>query len=424
MDESRRKILIVDDNPLDIRVLGEVLRDDYDVVVATDGPRALEIAAAEDGAPDLILLDIVMQGMDGYAVLRRLKDDPRMREIPVMFISAMGEEDHELRGLELGAVDYIRKPFCAPVVRARINTQLELKAMLWRERRQREQLDAVIRCAMDAIIHINAQGTVQLFNPAAEKIFGFSSAEIIGRNISLLMPEAECAQHQQYLARYVETGVPHSEGGEREVTAIRKDGSSFPAAISISAMHFGEEVHFIGVVRDISERRRTEEQIRKLAYFDALTGLPNRVLFMDRMEQALARAHRDETGFSLLFLDLDGFKAVNDNLGHKAGDQVLRLVAERLRGCVREVDTTARMGGDEFTIILPGVTRRGQASAVVEKICAAIEEPMMVGDGEARCSCQIGASIGVALHPEDGVDLESLIRSADEGMYSVKRSRK
>ncbi|MDX8413260.1 MAG: diguanylate cyclase, partial [Mariprofundales bacterium] len=285
---------------------------------------------------------------------------------------------------------------------------------------QHAQLDAVISNAADGIIHINTRGIIQSFNPAAEGMFGYEQVEVLGQNIRMLMPEPNHSQHDGYLKRYMETRVRHIIGHEREVTARRKDGSTFAMSLRVNAMQLEGEDYFIGMVQDITARKQAEETINKLAYFDSLTGLPNRRMFMDRMGQALARTHRNKTGFSLLFLDLDGFKAVNDTLGHKAGDRVLTVVADRLRSCAREMDTVARLGGDEFTFILSDIMQREQVAIVVDKILATLGEPMMVDGSEFH----LGASIGIAICPTDGDALDALIHYADDAMYAAKKAGK
>lgn len=283
-------------------------------------------------------------------------------------------------------------------------------------------MNAIISQALDAIIHINTQGIIQSFNPAAEKIFGYEAGEVIGQNVNMLMPEPEHSQHDGYLKRYLDTREVHIIGSEREFMALRKDGSTFPMSLSVNIMNFKGETGFIGIVRDITERKLAEEKIRQLAHFDLLTGLPNRSLFIDRTNQALANMRRNKTGFSLFFLDLDGFKAVNDTLGHEAGDHVLKLVADRLRACVREVDTVARLGGDEFTLILSSVTQRDEAVIVADKIAAALGEPMVIGG--KKYQYHIGASVGIVTSPADGEDVNALLRCADHAMYEAKQAGK
>jgi diguanylate cyclase (GGDEF)-like protein len=181
----------------------------------------------------------------------------------------------------------------------------------------------------------------------------------------------------------------------------------------------GEIMLFEGTAEDITDRKAAEAEVKYLAYHDALTRLPNRMLFSDRLENALARARRNGEEVAVLFLDLNRFKKINDSLGHAAGDAMLREIAKRFRECVREEDTVARVGGDEFVILLRSVTSRDEVECVVQRIMDAVGQPFPLKDKSLGISC----SIGISLYPEDGADAETLIRNADAAMYSAKESR-
>ena len=170
---------------------------------------------------------------------------------------------------------------------------------------------------------------------------------------------------------------------------------------------------------DITEHVLAEERIQRVAHHDSLTGLPNRLLFNDRLEQAISLAKRDSRQFALLYLDLDRFKPVNDSLGHAAGDEILQAVAARIRREVRESDTVARVGGDEFAVILPDIAGREEAETVAKKIIAALATPFQLGS--QKQSVYIGTSIGIALYPADALDTDALVKAADAAMYSAKQ---
>ncbi len=172
-------------------------------------------------------------------------------------------------------------------------------------------------------------------------------------------------------------------------------------------------------IRYAIERKRTEERLTYLAQYDQLTGLVNRALFRDRLEQAIARSKRTGQGFGLVLLDLDRFKQVNDTLGHDAGDQVLKAVAERLKACVREVDTVARMGGDEFTMILEGTSTEPSAEIVARRIIQSVSKPMTIG-GQ---SVSVGTSIGITFYPQDDQTADVLLKHADTAMYEAKQKK-
>ncbi len=201
-----------------------------------------------------------------------------------------------------------------------------------------------------------------------------------------------------------------------ETVYRRKDSSMYPVDVTLQISHDQVPPCYVAIVQDISERKRAEEQIRRQASFDALTGLPNRTVFFDHMTLAIAGAKRHGSIFAVLFLDLDRFKDVNDSLGHLVGDQLLKMVGERLKSCIRKIDTVARFGGDEFTIILPEISRDHDAAVVSEKILERLSKPFILGDQELF----IGASIGITIFPNDADDEIALLRNADISMYKAK----
>lgn len=281
--------------------------------------------------------------------------------------------------------------------------------------------ESIVSHAMEGIILINISGIIKAFNPAAERIFGYSHDEVIEKNITMLMPEPHQSEHDSYLQRYMQTNKAHVIGIERELIARHKSGELIHMSLSVNEMTSENEHYFVGIVADISERKRNEAAILKLAHFDANTGLPNRTLFFDRFTHALAQAKRCGQQIAILFLDLDGFKAVNDTLGHIAGDTLLQEVAARLLKAIREVDTVARFGGDEFAFILHDVTTDQHTTRVVaDRILAELAAPFII-DG---MPCHIGGSIGISLFPENATDMDTLIHQADTAMYAAKNGGK
>jgi diguanylate cyclase (GGDEF)-like protein len=202
------------------------------------------------------------------------------------------------------------------------------------------------------------------------------------------------------------------------VLGRRKNGELFPKWLSISAVldDSGKASHYVIIFSDISRLKHAEEKWQRLAFFDTLTGLPNRALFLDRLQQAIAKAHRDNESLALLFIDLDDFKVVNDSLGHDAGDQLLSEAARRIEACTRESDTVCRLGGDEFTAIISGCLNHKDIDRVCGKIIAAMNSPFFIQERLVR----IGVSIGVARYPYDGDDLDVLTKNADAAMYAAK----
>ena len=285
---------------------------------------------------------------------------------------------------------------------------------------QGQKLAAVIDHIVDGIITISEDGCIESFNPAATKMFGYSESEVIGQNVKILMPEPYHCEHDGYLSHYVNTGEKKVIGIGREVTGRCKDGTTFPMDLAISEVVIDQRRHFVGIVRDISDRKRDEEKIKQMAHYDHLTQLPNRALFNDRIAHALSVASRNREMLALLYIDLDGFKAINDTLGHEAGDQLLQAVAGRLQSCVREADTVARLGGDEFAVILSNVNGR---ESVAEKAALMIEK-VSASYPEIDERCLIGCSIGIAIFPEDAGSRKELLSKADAAMYAVKNDGK
>ena len=283
------------------------------------------------------------------------------------------------------------------------------------------QLQSIIRNVMDGIIMINDHGEIQGFNPAAEEIFGYSQQEALGKNLKMLMPEPDRGRHDSYIKHYLKTGQTQILGVRgREVTAARKNGEEFPMEMSVSEMMLGGHRYFIGITRDITDRKRAEKKIAHLAHYDYLTDLPNRALFLDVLGHSIALAKRNKHKVAVLFLDLDGFKKINDAYGHDAGDLLLKEVAGRLRETVRGSDAVARVGGDEFIIVLDNIDAKDNATLVAHKINVALLAPFEA-NGQP---CHVGGSIGVSMFPQDSKDPEQLIKQADEAMYLAKQSGK
>ncbi len=291
-----------------------------------------------------------------------------------------------------------------------------------RDMERRAQHAALLNQAiMDAVpisvMTIDGGGSVASANRASYDMLGYEPSELLGCPVSMLrQAEPDTARDSQF---GTETGSHDGAAPlEKERTWIRKNGSAFPT--SEIAMHLHEGIDGspvqLRVVMDITERKRAAAKIEHMALHDSLTGLPNRVLLQDRAGRALLRAQRNSGGFALMLLDLDRFKQINDTLGHAAGDDVLKTVAQRLVHTVRASDTVVRMGGDEFAILLPEVMHAEQALEVANKILAAMAEDMLA----AGHRLQVTPSVGVALFPEHGNELSTLLRNADAAMYDAK----
>ncbi len=292
--------------------------------------------------------------------------------------------------LYMGGKKYLLESFMDISDRKRVEEELS---------ESRATFHAIIEKSLDGIIIVDTEGDVQFLNQAAADLFNLSRKELLGTQLSFPMSSVEAT----------EINFVHPGRGERI------------AEIRMAETRWKGKKAYVATLRDITGRKKMEESIRHLADHDALTGLPNRNLFEDRLRQSIRRARRHDNSFALLYVDLDDFKPINDNLGHRAGDMVLQEVARRLRQSIREPDTVARVGGDEFVIILDRINQAENAAQVAGKIIELLtQQPYHLPEKNFL----LGASIGISLYPEHGKDMQSLMRCADIAMYTVKEKGK
>ncbi|HXN78082.1 MAG TPA: EAL domain-containing protein [Candidatus Dormibacteraeota bacterium] len=280
------------------------------------------------------------------------------------------------------------------------------------EKRMRSVLDNV----SDGLATIEPSGIIESANPAVVKLFGYPELELVGQQADVLIATTHRSAFVNYLERRLKLDIPVS--GAHETMGKRKNGSLFPLEFVVSSMQIGSRHLFIATLRDISERKAHTDALEYQALHDALTGLPNRSLFGDRLRQALLAARRNQKMFGVLLLDLDRFKDINDALGHDRGDSLLQEVTARLRGVLRATDTIARLGGDEFAVLTTDAKHPDDVVATAKKILAALEGPFAIADQMV----ETGASIGTAMYPLHGDDPSTLLRRADVAMYVAKRS--
>ena len=303
-------------------------------------------------------------------------------------------------------------------------TTTALAAVVADRRRVQESL-----ALLESAVHNAAEGVVILsrepgrsrpliafVNEGFTRITGLTSAEVLGQSLEVL----RVSEHDRDLAETMGPALARGERFRTEARSRRRDGTPYAFELEITPVpaDFGEPLHWVGLVRDVSERMAHLAALEHQALYDFLTGLPNRILLQDRLNQAIQGAPRDGVPLALCLLDLDRFKEINDTLGHFAGDALLKQVGARLRSVLRTVDTVARVGGDEFAVLLPTVADESGATRIAEKLLRAVKEPFEV-DGQ---SLEVSASIGIALFPEHGTDWATLMRSADVAMYVAKKA--
>lgn len=285
-----------------------------------------------------------------------------------------------------------------------------------------KKLRAVIDGALDAILTIDAAGLLVEFNPAAERMFGYKKEQVIGKPMSeVIIPPNQRNLHEIGHQKFVLTGEKHIFNQRLELIAIRSDGSEFPIELTLTSLKEDGLSLVTGFIRDISEQKKARQEIENFAYYDVLTGLPNRRLLVDRFQHAVLISQRAKTYCALIFMDLDNFKALNDTKGHDVGDQLLIEVAKRIKLNVREGDTVARLSGDEFIVILENLDPNidlayQQASEVVHKLLDKLNASYHLGLFEFNTS----ASLGITLFNDNRYDFEGQLRHADTAMYQSK----
>ncbi len=519
MNNEIAKILVVDDDPVMRLLVSEILEQDGFVVLEADSGEEALHQFAVTGA-DLILLDVIMPGWDGFTTCAQLRQLPTGSQIPIVMMTGLDDEASIQHAYNAGATDFIVKPIIGPILTQRVRYVLRASAALqevaaraefqqaliettpvpirvedaqghiliynpafealfgnqavpeplhsaalnpadpWvyeaemlsssqeqrsviihraeftlpgsnepgvisaildiTERKQNEEqlrlAETVFQTAAGAIMVTDATGVIQSINPAFTAITGYAPAEAIGQTPRLLKSERHDTQfYARFWRLLAEDGRWSGELWQRH-----KNGKTYPAWESVEAVRDpdGHIVQYVAFFSDITERKLAEQEIFFRANYDPLTGLPNRSLLYERIDQALKRAHRHSRRVGLMFLDLDRFKQVNDTLGHTWGDALLCQTADRLKACVRETDTVARYSGDEFVLVLADVIHEQDTHTLAEKVIGRISEQFELNDS----AIHIGVSIGIVLYPDHGQDAATLLRHADLAMYQAKTS--
>jgi two-component system cell cycle response regulator len=401
-------ILVVDDEPIYLAVLSATLGAHYKILCAGSAPEALAILA--ETRPDLILLDVMMPGMDGYDLCRRLKENHATAGIPVIFVTANDDGAALSRGLELGAVDYVTKPFNPAIVRLRVRNQLRL--------RNDALLSSVIDLSNDAIVWADSSMRVCRFNKSAELMFGYEAAEIIGQPVSILIPQTHRSPHERHMDRFSDGAKAGAKMSDRPyLPALRKDGTEFPAEISIFCHQSEDRKLFTATIRDMTIQQANEAELVRLASTDPLTGALNRRSFFGAAKAEIERAARYRLPLSIAMLDIDYFKHVNDCFGHAAGDLCLIELVKTLRGELRSSDLIGRYGGEEFALLLPQ-TAVAAALALGERIRTRVEDKPI-----KSTNAVIAYAVSIGIAPIDvGMTSDDALAHADAALYRAKET--
>ena len=411
--------LIVDDDHV-MRLLEHETLSQFDFLVreARDGNEALELLSTQ--VPDLLLLDVDMPGMNGFELCRRVRQRWDMTLLPIIMVTGMDDLDSINEAYQSGANDFVSKPINWPILGHRARYVLRSAQAVRELHELKEKQTAIVRAIPDMIFLTDRQGTYLDFKAGFGTAPDVAAETVVDRKVSEILPGEVAELVLRAIERTLREGqiesvvykLPLADGNHHYEARLAPSGSD----------------KVVIVVRDITLQKLNEDRIRRLAYFDTLTGMPNRQSFIERLDNELLRARREGRVVALLFLDLDGFKQVNDTLGHSAGDYLLQAVADRLKERLRGDDFIsrpalqesgmhlARLGGDEFTVVLPHLEDAQVVGLIAERLRTLIGQPFQIGAQEVR----VTSSIGIAIFPVDGDDASTLLKHADTAMYHAK----
>jgi len=415
-------LLVVEDNLGDARLLEEMIRGESSLRTKVTHVTCVREAEAHlsEREVDIILLDLGLPDAQGMAAIGRVHT--AAPHVPLVVLTGMDDESLATQALQQGAQDYL--------IKGQIETRSLHRALRYAIERkileealfeEKERAQITLNCIGDAVVCTDVAGKITFLNLVAEQITGWTLCEAAGRP----MPE---------VLRILDTSSGNATESSAEVAILqiralhlpsscrllRRDGIQIPIEHSIAPIHdrAGRSTGAVVVFRDVSAAQAMARQITHSAEHDFLTGLPNRMLLNDRIGQAIAMAQRDLMPVAVLFLDLDGFKHVNDSLGHPIGDKLLQSIAKRLVDCVRASDTVSRQGGDEFVVLLSQAEHQEDAATIASRLLRAVAQSHAIGQHDLH----ITTSIGVSVYPDDGADAETLIKNADTAMYQAKEN--
>jgi diguanylate cyclase (GGDEF)-like protein/PAS domain S-box-containing protein len=419
-----KRLLVVEDNPGDARLLREMFDERGPASHITTMTHVESLLEAEKclstGEVDVILLDLGLPDANGITAVRRTQAAaPR---VPMVVLTGLDDDELAAQALNEGAQDYLIKGQIEGSALFRsLRYAIERKIMEETLFAEKERAQVTLRSIGEGVICADILGNVTFLNLVAEQATGWSLQEASGRPMVEVFRTRENVGGDS-LETTAEVAIMQIRAMHLPSTCvlIRRDGVAIPIEESIAPIHNreGKAIGAVIVFRDVSAARATALQIAHSAQHDFLTGLPNRMLLNDRIDQAIIMARRSRMQVAVLFLDLDGFKHINDSLGHPVGDKLLKSIAQRLVKCVRSTDTVSRQGGDEFVVLLSGVNRPNAAAVTAAKLLESVAKTHSIDQHELH----VTASIGVSAYPDDGLNAETLIKNADTAMYQMKEN--
>lgn len=432
-DKSSFTVLIIDDNSNLLYSTKSIIEaNGYKCIIADGGEAGLAVLVQMRGEIDIVLLDLAMPDIDGYQVLENIHEQDM--DVDVIVVSGDATFDNAAKVFRDGALDFLNKPYNpSQLISTVYNIALKrnLKKHLKNTQKQLEDSEKryrfIVSNSPDIIYMVDHRGFFTFINDRVTDLLGYKPEELIGEHFSTLVHEDDIivAEHVFNERR---TGERASQNVEFRLRCSdpEKASKTFESntivieLCSLGVYNLKEDgtpyLGTYGVARDISDRKKAQEMIHFQAYHDLLTRLPNRELFLDRLNLSISQASRNKSMLAVLFLDMDGFKFINDSLGHIIGDKLLQHVAHRLQDTLRDTDTVSRIGGDEFNILIPELQHREEAGLVAQKILNVFSKPILLDKHEIT----ISFSIGISVFPDDANCTETLIKNADMAMYHIK----
>jgi diguanylate cyclase (GGDEF)-like protein/PAS domain S-box-containing protein len=422
VEKSSVVLIAEDDNEIRDLVCSQLELDGFKVICATNGDQA--VSESRSLKPDVIIMDLKMPKMTGIEAIKILKKDKNTRHIPIIVGTVVEEREDIVKSFEAGAISYIPKPYYMPELKARISSVLESKKLYDNLMQSEGKYRLLVENANEAILVIQDE-ILTFYNPRASELFDYPENKLRSTSFVEFLHSEDRDEFREYQDRTLL--------GRRACPSIcfrllSKDGNFRWVEAKGVLIDWDGKPATLHFVTDITARKRAEEEMRFLAFYDCLTGLPNRLMFNEHMNQTLAYAKRNNTLLGTLFLDLDHFKRVNDTLGHHLGDMLLNAVGERLIRIIRKSDilarnvedicntNIARFGGDEFVLLLTNIKKAQDAAKVARRILYTLSDAFVLDSQKIF----ITTSIGISLFPADGQDGETLIKNADKAMYHAK----
>lgn len=422
MTDKRIQILLIEDDEddyiLTCDLLKEVKGTNYEVTWVSQYRDALDEIC--NSRYDICLVDYRLGEGTGIDLLRHSRSIGNLT--PIILLTGQGDKEIDIEATEAGAADYlIKDQIESQVLERAIRYAIAHSGTLQTLRESENRIRLIVESAKDAIILVDHQGKIISWNDGAEIIFGYSQTEVSELIISDLFPlRYHQTESDKGIKSLLALGLLLNQRKALEIKGLKKCGKEFPIEISFSSWETVDGTFYSGIIRDVTERKLLEEQLTHQALHDPLTKLANRVLFRDRVEHALTKLTRQKTSISVLFLDLDNFKTINDSLGHAVGDKLLIAFTERLQSCLRKSDTAARLGGDEFAILIEDAKTNEAAAAIASKLHDILNLPIMIEGKDIF----VTISIGIANTKTGDEKPEELLRNADVAMYMAKRQGK